>query len=131
MKITQFNPLFPKQDGIAQGSDQSGAIYHEYYLHGEKIIPLELEDAGYRLTGRFVVVDNRYKLFELLPIDSSFRASHSFLAPNFRSYGVVIRRTFNEHKAELNPVTAQARYAARETNGRAPTGVPPVFRKAM
>jgi hypothetical protein len=131
MKITHFNPSFPTEEGIAQGSDQSIAIYHEYYLHGERIRPMELEDIGYRLTGRHVVIGDKYKLFELLPIDSAFRASHSFLAPNHRVSGVVIKRTFNEHKAEINPVTAQARYAARAANGRVSTGLTAALREAM
>jgi hypothetical protein len=78
---------------------------------------MELESIGYRLTGRHVVIGNKYKLFELLPINSSFRASHSFLAPNHRVSGVVIPRTFNEHKAEINPLTAEARHRKRNTRG--------------
>ncbi len=117
MNITHFYPQFPSQDGILRNGDPF-ATYHEYYLGGERVRPLELEKIGYRLTGRHVVIGNKFKLFELLPINSAFRASHSFLAPNHRVSGVVIPRTFNEHKAEINPLNARRVTSGNRVRGR-------------
>jgi hypothetical protein len=113
MKITQLHPPVPVQSGSAREHDQSMVIYRDSYLHGTKISPAELEKFGYRLTARHLSVGSGYKLFELLPINGSHDASQSFLAPNHRLPGVIVPRTFNEHKSAVNPLTALARSGRR------------------
>lgn len=110
MKSTPFNPPTLIQDGISLAGDQAMATYHHYYSHGEKIRPEELENYGYRLTVRHIIIGG-YKVFELLPIGSAYSASNSFIAPNHRMSGVIIPRKFTEHKAAVSPLTPRARYA--------------------
>ena len=88
--------------------NKAASDYDHCYQNGEKIVPLDLEELGYRLTARFVVVDDQYKLFELLPSESSRPARKCFLASDNRSHGVIVNGTFNEHKvisnsSKLNP----------------------------
>jgi hypothetical protein len=80
----------------------AGLAYHEDYRLGEKIAVLDLEERGYRLTSRFVVVNNEYKIFELLPLDDLRPAQKCFLALNGKLPGVIVDGAFNEHKAVLN-----------------------------
>lgn len=111
MKITHFNPPMIVPDDVAPEYDQSVAVYHHHYLHGEKIRWQELEKFGYRHTARHIAIGSDYKLFELLPIGSAYHAPKSFLAPNHRQSGVIISGAFFEHKAVVNPLTARARSA--------------------
>jgi len=68
---------------------------------GHKVKPLHLERFGYRLTARYVVVGDNYKIFELLPISSAQAAEVCFLTNDIRMHGVIIPGPFQEHKARL------------------------------
>ncbi|HWB60504.1 MAG TPA: hypothetical protein VG733_13495 [Chthoniobacteraceae bacterium] len=110
MKTKTFNPPTLIQDGVVLGGQAAETTYHNFYSEGNKIRPEELENHGYRLTARHIVIGG-YKVFELLPMDSAHGASSSFLAPSHRSSGVIIPRKFTEHKAAVSPLTPRARYA--------------------
>jgi len=61
----------------------------------------DLEESGYRLTVRFVKVSNKYKIFELLHVDSSRAARKCFLTSDIRSHGVVLPGPFHEYVATV------------------------------
>src|ERR1700677_1170063 len=84
------------------GQDKAESAYHHYYQNGEKISPPDLHIYGYRLTARFVVINDQYRIFELLPTDSSHPARKSFLSYDIKSHGVVVNGAFHEHKNALN-----------------------------
>ena len=97
--MTAMNHLFAGLSASAHGNP--GAAYHELFQNGQIITPLDIEARGYRLTARFVVVNDLYKIFELLPVDRSRPARSSFLTFDIKSHGVIVNGTFHEHKAIL------------------------------
>lgn len=94
--ITDFdaNLSVVKDDGFA-------ALYSRYYNEGEKIRPEAIEENGYRFTVRHLTIARRYKLYELLPLNSDQPAQICFLSPSHRLPGVFIAGSFLEHKARL------------------------------
>lgn len=77
------------------------ALYIRAYENGKIIRTSELEDFGYRFTARYIVVTPLYKLFELLPIDSSRPANACFMTEDPKLGGVIVSYPFQEHKARL------------------------------
>jgi hypothetical protein len=88
------------------------AFYQHCFDQGKKIKPDELEDLGYRLTARYLVINAEIKLYELLPINSSKAAKHCFLSPDPRLIGVMVSNTFHEHKALLQSASDKLRLAS-------------------
>ncbi|MGB8354960.1 MAG: hypothetical protein WCD79_13780 [Chthoniobacteraceae bacterium] len=76
-----------------------------FFEIGQKVKPSNLDRFGYRLTARYVIAGGDYKIFELLPLDSSRAAEVSFLTNDIRLYGVIIADPFQEHKARLKTWT--------------------------
>ena len=111
------------QDGISLAGEQALAMYHRYYMEGEKIRPEDLDQFGYRLTARHITIGREYRIFELLPVRSAYGASYSFLSPGHRDSGVIIPRSFNEHKAAVSPLTPRARYAGVGSRKTRATGL--------
>ena len=84
--------------------------YDRLFRKGEKVSTFQLEKQRYRLTARYVVVGGKYKIFELLPIDSSSEAEVSFLTPDIKEHGVIIPNSYREHKTRLKlPATSSVR----------------------
>jgi len=102
--LHKVNLFTPASDVIPTGEP-----YDHYYQHGRKIRPEELEDLGYRLTARHLVINIELKLFELLQINSSKNAKYCFLAPGHRLSGVIVANAFHEHKALLRSLTKRLR----------------------
>lgn len=92
-KVNIFTPSY--------GCTGRGELYNHYYQQGRKIRLEDLEDLGYRLTARHLVINIELKLFELLQINSSKNVKCCFLAPGHRLSGVIICNAFHEHKALL------------------------------
>ena len=82
--------------------------YHEYYQSGEKISLAGLNTRGLRLTGRFMVVSDGYKIYELRLMDGSLDLEKSFLTPDIRMRGVILAGGFSEHKIVAGSNSAPA-----------------------
>lgn len=104
MKINHHDTEF-----IKLNDDSAEAFYREFYLNGERIEPLKLQNRGYRFTSRFLAIGRMYKLFELFPEQSSRSATVCFLAPGHKQCGVLVQAPFHEHKALLTFVSARKR----------------------
>lgn len=81
--------------------DEFTTLYNSFYIEGEKIRPEAVEEKGYRFTARYLAVGSRYKLYELLPLNSDKPAQFCFLSPSHRFPGVIVAGSFLEHKAKL------------------------------
>lgn len=81
--------------------DETAMLYNRYYDDGEKIKPEAVEQKGCRFTARHLAVGRRFKLFELLPLNSDQPAQVCFLSPSHKLPGVLISGSFLEHKARL------------------------------
>jgi hypothetical protein len=84
-----------------RGGGPALMAYDRLFRTGDKIKPLNLDRCGYRLTARYVNAGGKYKIFELLPIDSAHEAEVSFLTPDIKLHGVIIANAYHEHKARL------------------------------
>ena|ERR1700677_5025192 len=81
--------------------EEAGAWYIGLYENNEKIRSEALEEMGLRFTGRYLAVNNQYKLFELLPEESSLASKVSFLSTGRGRSGVIVPYPFHEHQAKL------------------------------
>ena len=79
-------------------------IYDDAYESGAKVTVTALKKMGYTITGEFIPVGGRYKIFELKEVESNNIAGFCILSPASNLPGVVLPNDlayYRERKGKL------------------------------
>ena len=79
-------------------------IYDDAYVSGQKVTVAALKQMGYTITGEFIPVGGRYKIFELKEVESGKVAGFSLLTQASNLPGVVLPNDlvyYRERKGKL------------------------------
>jgi hypothetical protein len=73
-------------------------IYEEAFKTGKRVSADTLRTMGYAITGNFLPVGGKYKIFELKDAESEDIAGFCFMAPASNLSGVILPHTFTYYK---------------------------------